>query len=137
VQEVSSQSKSGSPERLMWFLGGIYGGARTNRHVAHLGCRSPFLDWVFLALALMFRATGCNRGSEARTRSMDIVAESVGFGARAKNGPLQRVQQGSPSSQPVSWFGSKERDRSVATGPDFPQRVRGPKRGLSWSIENT
>jgi hypothetical protein len=106
VQEVSSQSKSGSAERLMRFVGGIYGGARINRHVAHLGCRSPFLDWVFLVLALMFRATGCNR-SEAGTQTMDIVAKSVGFEARAKNGPLQRVQQGSLSSQPVTWFGSK------------------------------
>jgi hypothetical protein len=30
-------------------------------------------------LALMFRATGCNRSSEAGTQSVDIVAESVGF----------------------------------------------------------
>jgi len=97
------------------------------------------LSWIgfFLVLALMFRANGCNRGSEAGTQSMDIVAESLGFEARAENGPLQRLQQGSPSSQPVSWFGSKQRDRSVATGLDFPHRVRGPKRGLSWSIENT
>jgi hypothetical protein len=96
------------------------------------------LSWIafFLVLGLMFRATGCNRSSAAGTQSMDIVAESVGFEARAKNGPLQRVQQGSLSSQPVSWFGSKRRDRSVATGPDFPHRVPGPKRGLSWSIEN-
>jgi hypothetical protein len=96
------------------------------------------LSWIgfFLVLALMFRATGCTR-SEAGTPSMDIVAESVGFEARAKNGPLQRAQQGSLSSQPVTWFGSKRRDSSVATGPDFPYRVRGPKRGLSWSIENT
>jgi hypothetical protein len=65
-------------------------------------------------LALMFRASGCNRGSEAGTQSMDIVAESVGFEARAKNGPLQRAQQGSLSSQPVTWFGSKRRDSSVA-----------------------
>jgi hypothetical protein len=97
------------------------------------------LSWIvlFLVLALMFRATGCSRSSEAGTQSMDIVAESVGFEARAKNDPLQRVQQGSLSSQPVPWFGSKRRDCSVATGPDFPHRVRGPKRGLSWSIENT
>lgn len=42
------------------------------------------LFWLelFLILALMFRATGCNRSSEAGTRSMDIVAESVGFEAR-------------------------------------------------------
>jgi hypothetical protein len=97
------------------------------------------LSWIglFLVLALMFRASGCNRSSEAGTQSMDIVAGSVGFEAIAKNGPLQRVQQGSLSSQPVSWFGSKPRERSVATGPDFPRRVRGRKRGLSWSIENT
>ena len=97
------------------------------------------LSWsaFFLVIALMLRATGCNRSSEAGTQSMDIVAESVGFEARAKNGPLQRVQQGSLSSQPVSWFGSKRRGRSVATGPGFPHRVRGPKRGLSWSIEIT
>jgi hypothetical protein len=97
------------------------------------------LSWIglFLVLALMFRATGCNRSSEAGTQSMGIVAESVGFEARAKNGPLQRVQQGSLSSQPVSWFGPKRRDHSVATGPGFPHRVRGSKRGISWSIENT
>jgi hypothetical protein len=37
------------------------------------------LSWIglFLVLALMFRATGCNRSSEAGTQSMDIVAESV------------------------------------------------------------
>jgi hypothetical protein len=62
------------------------------------------LSWIgfFLALALMFRATGCNRSSKAGTQSVDIVAESVRFEARAKNGPLQWVQQGSLSSQPVS-----------------------------------
>ena len=39
------------------------------------------LSWIafFLVLALMFRATGCNRSSEAGTQSVDIVAESVGF----------------------------------------------------------
>jgi hypothetical protein len=97
------------------------------------------LSWtgLFLVLALMFRATGCNRSSEAGTQSMDIVAESVDFEARAMNGPLQRVQQGSLSPQPVTWFGSKRRDRSVATCPDFPHREHGPKRDLSWSIENT
>jgi hypothetical protein len=38
-----------------------------------------FLSWIelFLLLALTFRATGCNRRSEAGTRSMDIVAESA------------------------------------------------------------
>ena len=37
------------------------------------------LSWIglFLVLALMFRATGCNRISEAETQSMDILAESV------------------------------------------------------------
>jgi hypothetical protein len=57
------------------------------------------LSWIgfFLVLALMFRATGCNRSSEAGTQSVDIAAESVRFEARAKN-PLQRVQQGSLSS---------------------------------------
>jgi hypothetical protein len=97
------------------------------------------LSWIafFLVLALMFRATGCNRSSEGGTRSVDIVAESVGFEARAKNGPLQRVQQGRLSPQPVSWFGSKRRDGLLATGPGFPHRVRGPKRGFSWSFENT
>jgi hypothetical protein len=97
-----------------------------------------FLSWsaFFLVLALMFRATGCNRSSEAGTQSANVVAESVGFEARAKNGPLQRVQQGSLSPQPVSWFGSKRRDGLVAAGPGFPHRVRGPKRGPSWSIEN-
>jgi hypothetical protein len=96
------------------------------------------LSWIgfFLVLALMFRATGCNRSSEAGTQRMDIAAESVGFEG-SKNGPLQRVQQGSLSSQSVSWFDSKQRDRSVATGPDFAHRVRSPKCGLSWSIENT
>jgi hypothetical protein len=62
------------------------------------------LSWIgfFLVLALMFRATGCNRSSKAGTQSVDIVAESVGFEARSKNGPLQPVQQSSLSSQPVS-----------------------------------
>jgi hypothetical protein len=62
------------------------------------------LSWIgfFLVLALIFRATGCNRGSEAGTQTKEIVAESVDFGARAKNGPWQRVQQVSLSSQPVS-----------------------------------
>jgi hypothetical protein len=38
------------------------------------------LSWIafFLVLTLMFRATGCNRSSEAGTQSVDIVAESVG-----------------------------------------------------------
>jgi serine/threonine-protein kinase RsbW len=37
------------------------------------------LSWIglFLVLALMFRATGGNRSSEAGTQSMDIVAESA------------------------------------------------------------
>jgi len=37
------------------------------------------LSWIgfFLALALMFRATGCNRSSKAGTQSVDIVAESA------------------------------------------------------------
>ena len=96
------------------------------------------LSWIgfFLVLALMFRATGGNRSSEAGTQSMYIVAESVSFEARAKNDPLQRVQQGSLISQPVSSFGSKWRDRSVAAGPDFPYRVRGPKGGPLRSNEN-
>jgi hypothetical protein len=57
------------------------------------------LSWIelFLMLALTFRATGCNRSSEAGTQSMDIVAESVGFEGRSKNGPLQPVQQSSLS----------------------------------------
>jgi serine/threonine-protein kinase RsbW len=40
------------------------------------------LSWIgfFLVLALMFRATGCNRSSEAATPSMDVVAESVSLG---------------------------------------------------------
>jgi hypothetical protein len=39
------------------------------------------LSWIgfFLVLALMFRATGCNRSIEVGTQSMDIVAESIGF----------------------------------------------------------
>jgi serine/threonine-protein kinase RsbW len=80
------------------------------------------LSWIgfFLVLALMFRATGCNHSSEAGTQSKDVTAESVSFEARSRNGPLQRVQQGSLSSQPVPWFGSKRRGRSVATGPDLP-----------------
>jgi hypothetical protein len=95
------------------------------------------LSWIglFLVLALMVRASGCNRSGEAGTPSVDVVARSVGFEARARNGSLQR--QGSLSSQPVSWFGSERRDRLVATGPGFPHRVRGPKRGPLWSIENT
>jgi len=37
------------------------------------------LSWIalFFVLALMFRATGCNRSSEAGTQSTDIVAESA------------------------------------------------------------
>ena len=95
------------------------------------------LSWIglFLVLALMVRASGCNRSGEAGTSRVDVVAQSVGFEARARNGSLQRP--GSLSSQPASWFGSERRDRFVATGPGFPHRVRGPKRGPSWSIENT
>jgi hypothetical protein len=82
------------------------------------------LSWIafFLVLALMFRATGCNRSSEVETQSIDIVAESVGFEARSKNGPLQPVRQSSLISQPVSSFGSKRRDRPMVTGPGLPQR---------------
>jgi hypothetical protein len=82
------------------------------------------LSWIgfFLVLALMVRATGCNRSSEAGTQSMDVVAESVGFEARSKNGPLQPVQQSSLSSQPLSSFGSKRGDRPMVTGPGLPQR---------------
>ena len=80
------------------------------------------LSWIafFLVLALMFRATGCNRSSEAGAQSADIVAESIAFEARATNDPSQRVEQGSLSSQPVRWFGSKRRERSVATVPASP-----------------
>jgi len=62
------------------------------------------LSWIgfFLVVALMFRATGCNPSSKAGTQGVDIVAESVGFEARSKNGPLEPVQQSSLSSQPVS-----------------------------------
>jgi serine/threonine-protein kinase RsbW len=98
------------------------------------------LSWIgfFLVLALMFRATGCNHSSEAGTQTMDVIAESVSFEARSRNGPLQWVQQGSLSSQPVPWFGSKRRDHSVAKGLDLPpsspvaQRVarRGQTRSL-------
>ena len=48
-----------------------------------IGTRSAWgvilLSWIsfFLVLALMFRATGCNRSSEAGSQSMDIVAESA------------------------------------------------------------
>lgn len=44
------------------------------------------LSWIgfFLVLALIFRATGCNRGSEAGSKSMDVVAGSLGFEARSK-----------------------------------------------------
>jgi hypothetical protein len=82
------------------------------------------LSWIafFLAMALMFRATGCNRSSEAGTQSVDIVAESVGFEARSKNGPLQPGQQSGLSSQPVSSFGSNRRDRPMVTGHGLPQR---------------
>ena len=82
------------------------------------------LSWIglFLVLALMFRATSCNRSSKAGTQSMYIVAESVSFEASAKNDPLQRVQQGSLSSQPVSSFGSKRRDRPMVTDHGLPHR---------------
>jgi hypothetical protein len=51
------------------------------------------LSWIalFFVLALMFRATGCNRSSEAGTDSTDIIAESVGFGARAKNADANKT----------------------------------------------
>lgn len=44
------------------------------------------LSWIgfFLVLALIFRAAGCNRGSEAGSKSMDVVAGSLGFEARSK-----------------------------------------------------
>jgi len=82
------------------------------------------LAWIglFLVLALMFRATGCNRSSKAGTESMDIVVRSVGFEARAKYGPFERVEQSSLSSQPVTSFGSERPDRPMVTGPGFPQR---------------
>jgi len=46
------------------------------------------LSWVafFIVLALIFRAAGCNRGSESsssRRQSMDLVADLVGFEARS------------------------------------------------------
>jgi hypothetical protein len=82
------------------------------------------LSWIafFLVLALMFRATGCNRRSKAGTQSVDIVAESVGFEARSKNAPLQPVRQSSLSSQPVSSFGSKRRDHPMVTDHGLPHR---------------
>jgi hypothetical protein len=82
------------------------------------------LSWIafFLVLALMFRATGCNRRSKAGTQSVDIVAESVGFEARSKNAPLQPVRQSSLSSQPGSSFGSKRRDRPMVTDHGLPHR---------------
>jgi hypothetical protein len=91
------------------------------------------LCWIvfFLVLALMSRATGCNRSSEAGTQSMDIVAESVGFEARAKNGPLQRVQQSSLSSQQVSSFGSNGETARWSRVPASPNGIRDSEGGQS------
>jgi hypothetical protein len=81
------------------------------------------LSWImlFLVLALMFRATGCNRRSEVGTHSVDVVAESVGFEARPKNGPLQPAQQSSLSSQPVSWFGFQTARPLSGHGSRYPR----------------
>jgi hypothetical protein len=89
------------------------------------------LSWIafFLVLALMFRATGCNRSSEAGTQSADIVAESVGFEARVKNGPLLPLQQSSLSSQPVSSFGSKRRDARWSRVTASPNGIRDSEGG--------
>jgi hypothetical protein len=50
-------------------------------------------SWIgfFVVLALMFRATGCNRGSEAGSKSALVVAGSVVFESRSKNRPLQPI----------------------------------------------
>ena len=78
------------------------------------------LSWIafFLVLALMFRATGCNRSSEAGTQSVDIVAESVGFEARFKNGPLQPVQHSSLSRYRRSLNGETARWSRVTASPN-------------------
>jgi hypothetical protein len=90
--------------------GGATASLSVQRRVSTLK-RQPWSAWVvillswvalFIVLALIFRTTGCNRSSEARDsssrRSMDLVADSVGFETRSKNGALRTVQQGSLSS---------------------------------------
>ena len=59
-----------------------------------------FLSWIafFLVLALMFRATGCNRSSEAGTQSMDVIAESANFG----RDPATRFAEGATTQSQLS-----------------------------------
>ena len=73
------------------------------------------LSWIglFLVLALMFRATGCNRSREAGTESLDIVARSAGFRARANTAPssgsnkavsaLSRYRRSVPNGETARW----------------------------------
>jgi len=91
------------------------------------------LSWValFIVLALIFRATGCNRSSEARVhsrrQSKDVVAESVGFEARSKNGLF--AAGATRPSQPLSWNRRSVLNgetRPVVTGPGCPRRDSWP-----------
>jgi serine/threonine-protein kinase RsbW len=58
------------------------------------------LSWIglFLVLALMFRATGCNRSSEAGTQSMDVIAESANLG----RDPATRFAEGATTQSQFS-----------------------------------
>jgi anti-sigma regulatory factor (Ser/Thr protein kinase) len=75
------------------------------------------LSWIgfLLVLALMFRATGCNRSSEAGTPADDRAwTTSLNRWASRRDlttAPLQPMHQGSLSSPPLSLFGSKRRNR--------------------------
>jgi hypothetical protein len=87
------------------------------------------LSWValFVVLLLIFRATGCNRSSEARVssrrQSRDVVAESVSFEARSKNGPFAAGV--ARSSQPLSrnrFRVLNGETRPLVTVPGYPRR---------------
>ena len=58
------------------------------------------LSWIglFLVLALMFRATSCNRSSEAGTQSMDVIAESANLG----RDPATRFAEGATTQSQFS-----------------------------------
>ena len=85
MQEVSSHSGRGPPKRLMWFVEAFMD-QQERRFGRWCVWGVALLSWMgfFLVLALLFRATGCNRGSEAGSKSMDVVAGSIGFEARSR-----------------------------------------------------
>jgi hypothetical protein len=65
----------------------------------------------------MFRATGCNRRSKAGTQSVDIVAESVGFEVRAKNGLSSGCNTAAPAR---SWYRGSVLNNETAQWPLVP-----------------